>query len=118
VVPRFGEEVLLSETATVRVGYAYRPSILKGVSNGEGNYLDPPKHMINLGLGLIYRHFMGFEVQNHVDFHFSYQYLELQHIVKTAGNETGNASDPKIGTPGYDAGGNLLGGGVSLSLAF
>jgi hypothetical protein len=44
--------------------------------------------------------------------------LELQRVVKTSGNEIGIAGDPKIGSPGYDAGGNLLGGGVSLSMAF
>ncbi len=119
VVPRFGEEIALSDGAIFRMGYAYRSSIFGGeVSNGEGNYLDPAKHMFNLGLGLKFNHFLAFAIQNYLDFHFSYQYLVLQHIVKTPGNETGNMSDSKIGSPGYDAGGSLLGGGVSLSLAF
>lgn len=118
VVPRFGEEFYLNEITTIRLGYAYRPSILGSVSNGNGNYLDPPKHMASLGLGLNYKHFLGFEATNQIDFHLAYQYLIQQTISKTAGNEVGNAADPKIGSPGYVAGGSVYGGGVSLSLLF
>lgn len=118
IVPRLGEEIFLSDAATLRFGYGYRPSVLKTVSHGEGNYLDPPKHMLNLGFGLKSKRFLGFEVLNELDLHLLYQYLELQQIVKTAGNETGNMNDPKIGSPGYTAGGSQLGGGISLSLAF
>lgn len=118
VVPRVGEEISLNDSTRLRMGYAYRPSILSGVANDEGNFLDPPKHMLNFGFGFMYQHFLGFEVPTHLDFNFAYHYLVLQHIVKSSGNEVGSATDSKIGSPGYDAGGNIYGGGVSLSLAF
>ena len=116
-IPRVGEEITISDVSTLRFGYAYRPSFLDGVSNGSGNYLDPPKHMLHLGWGLKFQHFLHFETPCQLDLHLGYQYLVLQHIVKTAGNEAGNANDPKIGSPGYDAGGNIFGGGISLSMA-
>ncbi|MEO5968559.1 MAG: hypothetical protein ABIQ95_01425 [Bdellovibrionia bacterium] len=118
VIPRIGEEITLNDITTVRLGYAYRPSFLADVSNGPGNYLDPPKHMMNLGLGLNYKHFLGFDTPTRLDFNLSYHALVTQHITKTAGNEVGDLTDKKIGSPGYDAGGNVLGGGVTLSLAF
>jgi hypothetical protein len=117
VIPRVGEEISLSEVSTIRVGYAYRPSFLAEVPNGAGNYLDPPKHMVNLGLGLNYKHFMGFETAARLDFNLSYHALVTQTITKTSGDEAGNPSGTKIGSPGYDAGGKILGGGVTLSLA-
>jgi hypothetical protein len=118
VIPRIGEEITLNEVTTVRLGYAYRPSFLADVSNGAGNYLDPPKHMMNVGLGLNYKHFLGYDTETRIDFNLSYHALLTQHITKTAGDEAGNLADKKIGSPGYDAGGNVLGGGVTLSLAF
>jgi hypothetical protein len=118
IVPRFGDEILLSESTTLRLGYVYRPSILGSVSNGNGNYLDPPKHIVTLGLGLKFSHFLGFNTANQIDFHLGYQYLVRQPIFKTAGNESGNLGDSKIGSPSYVAGGANYGGGVSLSLLF
>jgi hypothetical protein len=118
VIPRIGEEISLNDVSTVRLGYAYRPSFLADVSSGAGNYLDPPKHMVSLGLGLNYKRFLVFETATRLDFNLSYHALVSQHITKTAGNEAGDLADKKIGSPGYDAGGNVLGGGVTLSLAF
>ena len=117
LVPRVGEELNLSEFVTVRLGYAYRPSIMSGLPTDVGNFLDPPKHMLNVGLGLNYESFLGFATPSRLDFHFSYQYLLVQHVVKTPGNEIGAMTDSKIGAPGYDAGGYLVGGGATLSLA-
>lgn len=117
LVPRVGEEIQLTDSMTVRVGYAYRPSILDGVPNGSGNYLDPAKHMANVGLGLRFDRFFSFNQPWNLDFNLAYQYLVTQQITKTAGNEIGTANDLKIGAPGYEAGGNLFGGGVSLTLA-
>ena len=113
-----GEEWNLNDVTTLRVGYAYRPSMLKNPPNESGNYVDPSKHMIHLGLGLNYKKFLHFEAPCQIDFHLAYHYLILQKITKSAGNEKGDSTDSKIGAPGYDAGGNILGGGVSLSLAF
>jgi len=37
-------------------------------------------------------------------------------VVKTAGDETGNLAETKIGAPGYSIGGRLWGGGATLTL--
>ena len=118
LVPRYGQEIKLDETTVLRFGYAYRPSILAEVSNGSGNYLDPSKHQFNLGLGIEFSHLAGLEIPFHLDFNLSYQRLISQTIVKTPGNEEGDLTDQKIGAPGYTAGGHLLGGGASVSVAF
>jgi long-subunit fatty acid transport protein len=120
-VLRGGEEFKVTEVTTVRVGYAYKPSILGGASSsgaGSGNYLDPDTHSFNLGLGLNYRHFIGYDAACRIDFNLAYQYIARSHVTKSAVNESGNTLDPKIGSPGYDVGGNLYGGGVSVSLGF
>jgi long-chain fatty acid transport protein len=123
VVPRAGAEFALSEKSTVRVGYYYRPSMIDGIPTGAGNYLDPAKHALNLGYGLKLPHFLTLENPVQIDFNLTYQLLVGFHVTKTPGNEANDGSaaslaDQKIGAPGYDVGGNLFGGGVSLSLAF
>jgi hypothetical protein len=117
LIPRMAQEIYLSDTTTVRLGYAYRPSFLSSPTQAAGNYLDPSKHILNLGLGLQYSHFLSLEVPMSVDFHFTYHSLIRQTIVKTPGNEGGDLTDVKIGHPGYNAGGSLLGVGVNISFA-
>ena len=118
VVPRVGWEWALSSSHTLRLGYSYRPSILRVVSNGVGNDLDPPKHSISAGWGLHFDSFLGFPVPSRVDVALNYQQLTAQTIVKTPGDETGDLTKRKIGAPGYNAGGRIFGGAVSLALAF
>ena len=118
VVPRFGEEVYLSQLATLRLGYSYHASIIQGTPTGAGNFLDPPKHALSAGVGLKFSHFLKYEIPASLDFALEYEQLVTQHITKSAGDENGNlGGDPKIGSPGYDAGGNILGGGLTLTLA-
>ena len=118
LVPRAGWEWSLNPSHTLRLGYSYRASVLKGVSNGAGNYLDPSKHVITAGWGFHFDSFLGFPVPSQLDVALNYQQLLTQQIVKTAGNEAGIGSDEKIGSPGYKAGGRVFGGAVSLALAF
>lgn len=117
LVPRLGGEIQMNQKNFFRFGVAYRESIFKDVPNGNGNYLDPPKLMTSLGWGFKFFEFLGWDLPSNLDIHFSYQYLFRQTIVKTSGNEAGISSDSKIGSPGYTAGGYLIGGGVSLSVA-
>jgi hypothetical protein len=110
-----GEE-LSFEPIVLRFGYSYRPSILASIPVNAGNYVDPSKHIVDLGFGWNFRHFLGYDIPTHLDFNLSLQHLITQHIEKTAGDETGAAGDSKIGSPEYNAGGNIYGGGVSLSM--
>jgi len=118
LVPRIGEELRLSELAKLRVGYSYRASILKDLPEGAGNYLDPPRHAVSLGLGLHFKKFLSAETPWDLDFHASWDHLVSQTITKTPGLENGDTTANKIGYPGYTTGGNLFGGGVSVSLTF
>ena len=119
IVPRGGVEVSFSDRATLRVGYYYRPSIIDSALDGPGNYLDPAKHAFNLGFGLKIPQFLTLQNPLNIDFSFTYQLLQSFSVTKSAGsNEAGVTTDEKIGYPGYDVGGNMIGGGVSLSLAF
>ncbi len=118
LVPRAGWEWKLNSFHTLRIGYSYRPGTLKGLSNGPGNYLDPSKHVITAGWGFHFDTFLGFPIPSQLDIALNYQQLLTQKIVKTGGNEAGDMTDLKIGAPGYNAGGRLFGGAVSLALAF
>lgn len=114
-VPRIGEELRFGSTR-VRFGYAYRMSILKSLPVGAGNLLDPPKHMLSGGLGFDLDTVLG--VRSTIDLHGLFQYLVIQKIVKSAGDEIGTESGQKIGSPSYNAGGRVWGGGASLSMLF
>jgi hypothetical protein len=118
IIPRVAEEITVGAN-TYRVGYAFRPSILSGLPTGAGNYLDPPKHIFTAGYGRTFDHFLSYHTPCNLDFHVSYEQLLTQHVSKDPGDENGNGvGDLKIGAPGYDAGGKIYGGGVSLTLAF
>jgi hypothetical protein len=121
LIPRIGEEISLDAKTKLRFGYAYRPGILKDPSNGVGNYLDPSKHLLSAGLGLVYDRFLGYHKPWNLDFSFNYQALVTQQITKTAGDETGttangNGALQKIGAPGYQAGGHIIGGQIALTV--
>lgn len=93
----------------IRAGYGYRPSIFHGPPNGSGNYLDPAKHMASAGLGWEWGILR-------IDLHASCHFLVRQKIEKTANDEAGDSSSQKIGAPGYDAGGKIYGGGVTVGI--
>jgi hypothetical protein len=107
-VPRVGIEAPIG-SSKLRFGYAYHPSILNGgTPSGLGNYIDPPSHRLAAGFGIELKNFLGLGVSN-LDIHLSYHQLVGGHVTKSTATE--------IGSPGYDTGGRILGGGLSLSLA-
>jgi hypothetical protein len=117
LVPRIGEEISLNDDLTLRVGYSYRPSIIKEVPTEAGNYLDPAKHIFNAGLGFRFQTFLGFQTPSVLDVNATYQDLVDQAVIKSTGDETG-AAGLKVGAPGYLAGGRVYGGGASVTVAF
>ena len=114
IIPRIGGEYQVGDVK-MRLGYAYRPSIFPSTPDGIGNYLDPAKHMWGVGLGFDCKTLLGMNLPHEFNIHGSWHQLVTQTIVKTPGNEAGNTSDQKIGYPGYQAGGKVVGGGLSLS---
>lgn len=117
LVPRIGEEIRVTDAFRLRAGYAYKGSILASLPTGPGNYLDPPRHSLTAGAGLSFAKLLIWEVPTSLDLHAGVDFLEHQTVVKTPNLENGNPGS-KVGAPGYEAGGILFGGGVSLSMAF
>jgi long-subunit fatty acid transport protein len=116
VTPRIAEEISF-EASTLRLGYAYRPTMFKGLPNEAGNYLDPSKHIVSAGWGWKFPTFLGWSAPAQLDVHASYQHIVSAKVLKTAGDESGkNPTGAKIGAPGYDIGGRLWGGGATLTL--
>lgn len=111
VVPRVGVEIPLG-ALRLRTGYSYRASIFKSLPTGAGNALDPPQHRLGVGVGIPLR--LSAPAELHV--FLQGQFLESQDVVKTAGDEAGNLSDSKIGSPGYTAGGAVFGGGLGVTI--
>ncbi len=119
LVPRFGHEWQASDKFALRIGYASRASIFKDIPNGAGNFLDPGRDIFTAGFGWNFDQFLNFEIPATLDFNLAYHSLRTQRIEKTEGDESGaGTGDIKVGAPGYRAGGNVFGGGLSLSLAF
>ncbi len=121
-IPRIAQEIQLTPAWSMRAGYARNPGIFDPSPenySGAGNTLDPPKDIYSFGVSHHFRSFLGHQIPGRLDFHASAHLLETQTITKTPGDELGEGTgDLKIGAPGYQAGGKILGGGVSLSLAF
>lgn len=92
--------------------------MIEGLPDGVGNMLDPGVNMFNAGVGLHFRHFFSYDMPCTLDIHGAYDRLDSAHVTKTPGDESGNTSGAKIGSPGYDVGGDQFGGGASLTLAF
>lgn len=104
------------EKAVVRVGYFYRPSPVKD-NSGPGNLVDPAKHVLTAGVGFDLKELKLTEKEIFLDLHAQYHRLVQAHITKSPGTETGQTGT-KVGAPGYDIGGNIYGGGFSLSANF
>lgn len=118
LIPRLATEYELPGYRVIRLGYAYRQSILRNDLSGAGNYLDPSKHILTAGLGFRFDRFLSFDQPFTLDLHASWQQLISQSVEKAPGDENGQGTgDLKIGAPGYEVGGKIFGGGLSLSLA-
>ncbi len=116
LIPRIAEEWTL-ERVTLRAGYAYKQSIFSALPTGAGNFLDPPKHLANIGAGWLLRDFLGSGKEVSLDVNLGYQQLLTQKVQKSPLNEKGEASTTKIGAPGYSAGGRVWSGGATLTMA-
>ncbi len=110
LIPRIGHEWALGDDS-FRLGYSFRPTILKDSgSAGNNNLLDPPEHRFSAGYGFRFKSFLDFDTPCGLDLHANMSYLPGKNIVKT--------SSTAIGAPGYDSGGFIWGGGATLAFAF
>ncbi|MBI2606936.1 MAG: hypothetical protein HYW49_12755 [Deltaproteobacteria bacterium] len=115
-VPKLGVERRWNAT-TARAGYFWRPSPITD-NSGSGNLVDPEKHVFTAGVGFDLKKARVSERAIVVDLHGQYHWLVSQRITKSPGNEAGSAGQGKVGSPGYDIGGAVYGGGLSVSMLF
>ncbi len=117
VVPKIGLENTFGENEAVtgRFGLTYHPSPVKD-NLGAGNLVDPDRLMGGLGLGFDLGKAKITQRSIRIDSHFQYHHLFTHHVEKSRNNELGNPGT-KIGAPGYDIGGSIWGGGLSVSVA-
>lgn len=116
-VPKVGLEQHLSEASALRLGYAYRSSPIKD-SSGVGNLVDPSQHIFSAGFGWDLKKAQLTERQITIDIFAKYHWLVQNRIVKSPGNEAGADTQSKVGSPEYDVGGAIYGGGASVTMLF
>ena len=93
-------------------------SLILILSGGIGNLIDPSKHIFTAGIGFDLKRAHWSERDIRLDFFGQYHWLVSQHITKSPDSESGNAAQSKVGSPGYDIGGKVYGGGISLTMIF
>ncbi len=117
IVPKLGIEQGLSESIKLRMGYSYRRSPIKS-NSGTGNIVDPSQHIITGGMGWDLHRANLSQRNIKLDFFGQYHHLISQHINKDSANEAGTATQSRVGSPGYNIGGKVYGGGMSVSFIF
>jgi long-subunit fatty acid transport protein len=101
---RLGSRFQLSDRFIVNAGYSYRPSPLDGNFSGAGNSVDTDSSIMALGADWnIHLKKTRFALNSS----FQYHKLEKRFISKSAGREDGNQSESKVGSPGYNVGGDI-----------
>ena len=116
LVVRAGHEFFWQDNRTLRVGYTFKPTILRGDGSGNGNFIDPTRHSIDAGMGWKFKTLLGHDIAWSLDVNAAWQLLLGGHVTKTSANEVGDTTDSKVGSPGYDTGGNVFMGGATVSL--
>ncbi len=103
LVPEVGVEMLKGNNR-YQVGYRYKDSIFSDLPTANGNYLDPPRH--DLLLGVVFPTRKGWEWSVNA----TVSRLVSQTVVKSDSSE--------IGGPGYTASGWLYGAGMNVAIPF
>jgi long-subunit fatty acid transport protein len=113
-IPKIGFEKSLSDRWIGKVGYFYRKSPLYTNNlKHSGNTIDVDKHVGSIGAAHLFKFY---EKDLTLDFAYQAHLLRTQKITKTPNREDGDASEPKIGSPGYEVGGMIH--VVSLGLSW
>jgi hypothetical protein len=116
IIPKAGIEYSPG-SVTLRGGYMYRPSPITD-NSGAGNLVDPSRHSITAGLGFNLKKLNLTDKDVQLDLHAQYHILVKTHVDKKPGaNEAGVSGQSLVGSPGYDIGGSIYGGGFSLTMA-
>jgi hypothetical protein len=104
-IPKIGIVKNINEKWIGKLGYFYRQSpIYTNNLKNSGNTIDVDKHVGSLGLAHLFKFH---EKILTLDMAYQAHILRTQKITKTPNREDGDASEPKIGSPGYEVGGMI-----------
>ena len=103
-IPKLGIKWKALESISLLGGVIYRPTPIDSDFSGSGNTLDTDSVILTSGLTYDFKLF-----NKDVQFGLTLQYHHLmeEEVLKTTGQENGNAGQ-KIGAPGYSIGGHVL----------
>jgi long-subunit fatty acid transport protein len=107
LIGRLGAQWQVADLHQLRAGFAYRPSILNGFPTGVGNTLDATSFELRAGYEYLIKQPFKTQTDLALQAALGLNWLENSQVTKTAGSETGVATDPKIGYPGYPVGGKV-----------
>ena len=114
-IPRIGHSWTIGD-AKLRAGYLFRQGIYAEPPSGAGNAIDPSEHQFSLGYGRGFDSILAFDAPGRIDLHASYSIYPKETVTKTDGDENGNLSNVKVGSPGYETGGSEWGAGLTIQL--
>jgi long-subunit fatty acid transport protein len=104
-IPKIGWEKNINERWVGKIGYFYRQSPIDTNNlKNSGNTIDVDKHVGSLGLAHIFK---IYDKPLTLDLAYQAHFLRSKKITKTPNREDGDASEPKIGSPGYTVGGMI-----------
>lgn len=113
LVPKIGGQYQISDQLNIRSGLTFRPTPMKGDFAQAGNSIDVDSTTIALGSG--YK-FKINNVTGEISSAIQYHKLKNKKVTKSAGGENGDNSIQKIGSPGYQIGGNVTSVSIGLNL--
>ncbi len=104
IIPKIGIKWKATDAISLLAGALYRPTPFDSDFSGAGNTIDTDSMVLTGGLTYDFKLFNK-DIQ--VGLTAQYHKLSEQDVVKTTGQENGNAGQ-KIGAPGYKIGGHIL----------
>ncbi len=113
IVPKLGLSYKTTDSITLRSGISYRPSPFDSSFSGPGNSVDTDSATLSLGLSWLSK-LMGVPLS--YDIGLQYMHLVDKTISKTAGTMENGAAGEKIGSPGYDIGGQIINSSFGIQM--
>lgn len=103
-IPKVGTTLDLHDHFKLNFGLSYRPTPIDSDFSGVGNSVDSNIWSYSLGIDSPFE-YQGMSMGLYAG--AQYQKLEDLKVTKSANREDGNSSENKIGSPGYDIGGDI-----------
>ena len=112
ISPRIGLSYYLSDQKMLNIGLAYKQSPLKGNFSGNGNTIHSDSYILSMSPTVKFERF-GYMLKASLG--VAHEILENMRVTKESGQENG-LSGRKIGSPGFDIGGNITTVSIGLEI--